>query len=87
EKESFAGEWYLDTLCVDAAYRGQGIATELLDATEDFAKKEGAKVLGLCVDHANKKAQRLYEDNGFKIVGEQIISDHPYHHMQKEIQP
>lgn len=87
EKESFAGEWYLDTLCVDAAYRGQGIATALLDATEDFAKKEGAKVLGLCVDHANKKAQRLYEDNGFKIVGEQIISDHPYHHMQKEIQP
>ncbi|GMA08438.1 N-acetyltransferase [Tetragenococcus halophilus subsp. flandriensis] len=85
EKESFAGEWYLDTLCVDAVFRGQGIAIELLEATEDFAKKEGAKVLGLCVDHANKKAQSLYEDNGFKIVGEQTLSNHPYHHMQKEI--
>lgn len=85
EHESFAGEWYLDLLCVDNAYRGQGIGSELLAAVDQLAKKAGATVVGLCVDYANENAQRLYEEKGFKIVGEQTINNHPYHHMQKEI--
>ncbi|AYW45460.1 GNAT family N-acetyltransferase [Tetragenococcus koreensis] len=85
DHESFAGEWYLDLLCVDEAYRGQGIASQLLTSIDKFALRSGATIVGLCVDHENKKAQQLYEKNGFKIVGEQMISQHSYHHMQKPI--
>ncbi|AYW46997.1 GNAT family N-acetyltransferase [Tetragenococcus osmophilus] len=85
EQESFAGEWYLDTLCVDKNYRGKGVGSELLTAAQVFAAKSGASVIGLCVDHQNEKAQHLYEEKGFKVVGEQVLSDHPYHHMQKQL--
>lgn len=85
EQESFAGEWYLDLLCVDETYRGQGIGSELLTAVQQFAATSGASVIGLCVDHRNEKAKQLYEKEGFKIVGEQVLSDHPYHHMQKQL--
>ncbi|MDN6639949.1 MAG: GNAT family N-acetyltransferase [Tetragenococcus halophilus] len=85
ERESFAGEWYLDLLCVDEAYRGQGIGSQLLTAAEEFARRSGASIIGLCVDYENQKAQRLYEEKGFKIVGEQTLSHHLYHHMQKAI--
>lgn len=85
EHESFAGEWYLDLLCVDDTYRGQGIGSELLASADQMAKEAGATVIGLCVDYANENAQRLYEEKGFEIVGEQMINNHPYHHMQKGI--
>jgi ribosomal protein S18 acetylase RimI-like enzyme len=85
DPETFPNEWYLDTICVDEAFRGQGIGSELLDALDKMAKREAKSVIGLCVDQANPNAQRLYERKGFAVVGEQMLSGHKYNHMQKNI--
>ncbi len=85
DPETFPNEWYLDTICVDEAFRGQGIGSELLDALDRIAKREEKSVIGLCVDQANPNAQRLYERKGFRVVGEQMLSGHRYNHMQKTI--
>ena len=83
DPETFPDEWYLDTLSVAEAYRGKGIGSELLEALPQIAQRDGKQRIGLCCDFANPKAQRLYERKGFKIVGEQMIGRHHYHHMQK----
>lgn len=85
DPECFPDEWYLDTICVGEKFRGYGIGSELLDGVVLKARKTGAKRIGLCVDHQNPKAQKLYERKGFEVVGEQILSKHRYHHMQKAI--
>ena len=83
--ETFPDEWYLDTLSVAKAHRGKGIGSELLDAVPLIAARDGKQRIGLCCDFENPHAQRLYERKGFKIVGEQMIGRHHYHHMQKEM--
>lgn len=86
DPETFPDEWYLDTICVNQAFRGKGVGSELLDALPRLAKKEQKQKIGLCVDQGNPDAQRLYERKGFQVVGEQIISGHQYNHMQKELE-
>lgn len=85
DPECFPDEWYLDTICVAEDFRGRGIGSKLLEGINLQAKTTGAHKIGLCVDHQNPKAQRLYERKGFKVVGEQVLSGHNYHHMQKVI--
>lgn len=83
--ETYPEEWYLDSIVVNKKFRGQGIGVELLNATEKVAQEAGAKKIGLCVDLANPDAQRLYERQGYQVVGEQVLSGHDYYHMQKEV--
>uniref|UniRef100_UPI00403FA587 GNAT family N-acetyltransferase n=1 Tax=Candidatus Enterococcus willemsii TaxID=1857215 RepID=UPI00403FA587 len=85
DPETFPDEWYLDTICVDEKFRGQGVGSELLDALPTIAQREGKHRIGLCVDLANPNAQRLYERKGFVVVGQQVLSGHDYYHMQKKI--
>lgn len=85
EEETFPGEWYLDSISVDPAFRGKGIGAELIEAIPLLAEKEGKSLIGLSVDEVNPKAKRLYERMGFKVVGERMISNHRYEHMQKTI--
>lgn len=79
EDETDAGEFYLDTLAVDPAYRGRGIASELLKAMIDRGTALG-KPVGLLVDKDNTRARRLYESIGFRQVGERpfcyVMMDH-----------
>ncbi len=79
EDETDADEFYLDTLAVDPAYRGRGIASELLKAMIDRAASIG-KPAGLLVDKDNTRARRLYESIGFRQVGERpfcyVMMDH-----------
>lgn len=84
DKETFADEWYLDTISVDKAYRGMGIGSKLLEALPKVAEKAGKSVIGLNVDQGNPKAEKLYERHGFKVVGELTLSGHRYNHMQKK---
>jgi ribosomal protein S18 acetylase RimI-like enzyme len=85
DPETYPDEWYLDAIVVADKYRGQGVGQALLIACDQTAKKAGAKKIGLCVDFANPIAQRLYERQGYQIVGQQVLSGHDYHHMQKDI--
>ena len=72
-------EVYLDTLAVLPEYRKQGIASALLKASIEKARKIG-KPAGLLVEKGNHNARRLYESLGFKKVGERpfayVMMDH-----------
>lgn len=85
DPETFPNEWYLDTISVNPAFRGQGIGSQLLDALPNFAKRQGQNVIGLSVDLENPKAKRLYLRAGFEVVGQRMISGHRYEHMQKQV--
>lgn len=85
DEETFADEWYLDTLSVAERFRRKGIATQLLDAVDRLAVRTGEDKIGLCCDVTNQRAQRLYEKKGYQIVGQQTLGSHLYHHMQKKL--
>lgn len=79
EDECVPEEFYLDTLAVLPAYRGRGIAGELLKAMIERARECG-KPAGLLVDKDNPRARRLYERVGFVQVDERpfvhVLMDH-----------
>ena len=66
--ETQAGELYLDSLAVDPAYRGRGIASLLLRATIDKSRALGLPATGLLVDVGNPKAEALYNKVGFQYA-------------------
>jgi ribosomal protein S18 acetylase RimI-like enzyme len=57
--------WLLEDLYVDAAARGQGIATALLSYAEEFASSTGAERLTLATAHDNRAAQHIYKKLGY----------------------
>lgn len=85
DKETTAGEWYLDMLYTKPKYRGQGVASELLAELPSIAKETGESVLSLNCDVSNYRAKRLYEKQGFQTIAEISIVEHQYEHMIKEI--
>lgn len=85
DAETIRGEWYLDSLVTDENFRGQGVATELIEALPAIAKAENEKVIGLNCDQQNKKAQQLYLKKGFKKVWECTLGNHLYDHMQWKV--
>ncbi|MDT0016108.1 GNAT family N-acetyltransferase [Listeria swaminathanii] len=83
DKETFPGEWYLDSIVTNEKYRGHGVGTALLAKLTEIAAEEGEKVVGLNCDKGNPHAKRLYERLGFHVTGEITLSGHEYEHMQK----
>ena len=79
DDETDGSEFYLDTLAVLPEYRGRGIASALLKASIEKARKMG-KPAGLLVDKDNTRARRLYESIGFEQIGERpfcyVMMDH-----------
>ena len=59
-------EVYIDDLCVDESYRGQGIATALYRYALEYAQHLGAHSLTLNVWCGNESALRFYEKMGMK---------------------
>ncbi|MGB9374647.1 MAG: GNAT family N-acetyltransferase [Jiangellales bacterium] len=59
-----AGDWYLQTVAVDPARRGQQIGSALLDHGEMLARASGSSRLVLDVVSTNDGAARLYERRG-----------------------
>jgi ribosomal protein S18 acetylase RimI-like enzyme len=57
--------WFLEDLYVDAAARGQGVATALLSYAEAFARRTGAERLTLATAHDNLAAQHIYKKLGY----------------------
>ena len=58
----------MDGIAVDAAARGQGIGTRLLDAICDHARDLGKTSVRLDVIDTNPRARALYERRGFVAV-------------------
>lgn len=63
----------LHTLCVRPSKAGIGIATQMVRYAIDLAKKTDCEVIRLDTGRQNIPAIRLYEKNGFFIVGEAEI--------------
>jgi ribosomal-protein-alanine N-acetyltransferase len=64
-----AGEAHLLNVCVDPAYRGQGLGRHLLGRLLDIARWNGAERLFLEVRPSNPLAKALYESVGFGEIG------------------
>jgi len=59
------GDFYVEFLAVDTAYRGQGVGSKLIQAMEDRARASKSTTLAIDVAARNKGAHRLYERIGF----------------------
>ena len=64
---TFSG--YIQTICIDEAYRGNGFGKKLLHFCEERTLKFSPNVF-ICVSSFNKGAIKLYYEFGFKPVGE-----------------
>lgn len=85
EDETGPGELYIDSIAVFESCRGKGVATALLNAAIDKAKKMDIPAVGLLVDKGNPKAEKLYGRIGFKYVGENTWGGHPMKHLQYQL--
>lgn len=80
EDEAVPGEYYIDSLAVLPAYRGQGIGRQLLQRAVAQGRALGLKVT-LAVEYDNARAQHLYRSLGFEPDGNLFIFGHDYQKM------
>jgi ribosomal protein S18 acetylase RimI-like enzyme len=60
---------YIQTICIDAANRGGGLGTKLLQFCEDRILQYSPNIF-ICVSSFNKGAIQLYYKLGYQLVGE-----------------
>jgi len=60
---------YIQTVCVAAETRGQGLGARLVRFAEERIHRDSPNVF-LCVSSLNEGAKRLYERLGYAVVGE-----------------
>ena len=80
---------YIQTVCVDAASRGSGLGTQLVQFAEKRIFAETPNVF-LCVSSFNPRARQLYERLGYEPIGElkdYLIRGHSELLMRKTIGP
>ncbi|MGC9347452.1 MAG: GNAT family N-acetyltransferase [Anaerolineae bacterium] len=81
-----AWEWlHIDTLWVDAAWRGQGIGSALLRSIENLAVERGAR--GAHLETTSFQAYEFYLRRGYEVFGE--LGDKPegvtWYYMKKTL--
>ncbi|SFW38719.1 Acetyltransferase (GNAT) family protein [Sinomicrobium oceani] len=82
EKETQAGEFYIDCIAVNPAMQGKGIGSALLRfLVAEYVTRQG-EVLGLLVDRENPNARKLYLKTGFTVSGEKILAGKSMEHLQ-----
>lgn len=64
------GECHILNVCVDRLYQRQGYARALMQHAEAEAKRLGAEVVHLEVRRSNARAIALYEQLGYRQIGE-----------------
>ncbi|AMR31300.1 hypothetical protein A0256_07610 [Mucilaginibacter sp. PAMC 26640] len=85
EDETQADEFYIDCLAVFPQHQGKGIAKDLIKALTAKATSLGHHKMGLLVSKGNDKARKLYEQLGFKMVGEKSLLGGSHYHLQYAI--
>lgn len=85
DAESLADELYIDTVCIDPAFRGKGIGSQLFTYAEEVAQQKDIKKLSLNVEVEKESAIRLYKRLGYEIVSPWTIIGEPFHHMVKKV--
>lgn len=80
---------YLQTICVAAEWRGQGVGRALLAAAEQLALARYPNLF-LMVSDFNRSAQRFYEGFGYERIGalrDYLITGHSEILMRKTLGP
>lgn len=85
DAEADKDEWYLNSLCVSEAHRGQGIGTQLLNYLPTIGEHVHTHEIGLLVDFENPQAAKLYQRVGFKNERVQVVAGHHYYHLKKQV--
>ena len=68
---------FIAEICFLAQARGQGLGTKFLEYAKNLAQKRGFSRVSLRVFSNNVGARRLYERNGFNLVRELAVIEHP----------
>lgn len=58
-------KWWLQSVYVVPAFRGQGVFDSLCKFVEEEARHEGVPSLSLYMEHNNERARKAYFKNGF----------------------
>ena len=64
-EKNFLGLPQINALEIDEDYRRQGLATMLVTAAENEARRQGFSMIGLGVEISNEPAKKLYEKLGY----------------------
>jgi len=64
---------HLEQLVIDQAHRQRGFATQLLDYVVRYARDRDISLLSLDVWDFNSKAQRLFEQHGFRAISKTLV--------------
>lgn len=83
DKEADAGDYYIDTICVDSKFQGYGIGTALIKKAEEAAKQIGYNRVSLNASLENVKAGSLYKKLGYNEEKIIQINGHMYNYMVK----
>ena len=59
---------YLQTICVSAEFRNQGVGTKLINFAEQYVFAQCPNIF-MCVSSFNPDAMRFYQRSGYEIVG------------------
>ncbi len=77
------GQYILGRVCVRKECRGMDLGTAMLIRTEEEVRRLGGKRIDL---HAQVRAGRFYEAQGYKAYGEEVPEDGvPHVWMKKEL--
>jgi ribosomal protein S18 acetylase RimI-like enzyme len=68
---------FIAEICFLSQARGQGLGTKSLEYAKKLARKRRLPRVSLRVFSNNVGARRLYERNGFNLVGEKAVIEHP----------
>jgi ribosomal protein S18 acetylase RimI-like enzyme len=60
---------YIQTICIDARCRGLGFGSRLLEFAEERIRRTSPNIF-MCVSSFNVGARRLYQRNGYEVIGE-----------------
>lgn len=85
DKECFDDEFYIDSVAVSEKFRGQGIATKLIENCFLKAKEQNLLKCSLLVSLHKPKTMKFYEKLGFVKDDELNVSNEQYFHMIKEL--
>jgi ribosomal protein S18 acetylase RimI-like enzyme len=69
-KASSPDRWYLGSLTVSPAMQNTGFGRELLEATEEYAAKRGARTIEMTVVHVRAALISWYERRGYQQTPE-----------------
>jgi ribosomal protein S18 acetylase RimI-like enzyme len=66
---------YIDDLCTLDSYRGQGLASLLLEHVKAIAITNNKDAIVLDTDFTNNAAQKVYLKSGFKLAAIHLLCD------------